>query len=70
MKLGSIMLGEIIQTNYSTYTSSLNSQILERESRMVVQGDMGGLVFKEYTASVWVDKKVLEMTSGDGYTAL
>ena len=66
MKLGSITLGEIIQTNYSTYTSSVNSQILETESRMVVQGDFGGLVYKEYTASVWVDKNVLDMTSGDG----
>lgn len=42
MQLGSITLGEIIQTNYSTYTNSLNSQILETESRTVVQGNMGG----------------------------
>ena len=28
------------------------------------------LVFKGYRASVWVDKKVLEISSGDGYTAL
>ena len=45
----------------------LEQENSETVNRIVVTWGHGKLLFNGYRISVWDDKKVLEMDSGDGY---